>query len=211
MARYCDSVCRLCRREGMKLFLKGDRCIGDKCSFDKRSYPPGQHGSARTRGKVSEYGVQLREKQKTRRVYGIFEKQFRHYYALAAKKKGVTGENLLRLLEQRLDNVVYRLSFVDSRRQGRQMVGHGHFNVNGKRVNIPSYLVGQGDVVSWKQSNGSTPEFVTVLTDGLPKRPVPTWLNLDVANLTGEVTGMPDMSEVDTGVDSRLIVEFYSK
>jgi small subunit ribosomal protein S4 len=155
--------------------------------------------------------VQLKEKQKARFTYGVLERQFRKYFEVARDRPGITGDNLIQFLERRLDNVVYRLSFADSRRQGRQLVTHGHFRVNGGRMDIPSYLVKQGDVIAWKHANGSTPDFVLALTEGLPKRPVPSWLQLDVENLTGEAVAMPDLSEMDTGIDVRLIVELYSK
>jgi small subunit ribosomal protein S4 len=165
------------------------------------------------RRRPSDWAIQLREKQKARFTYGVLERQFRGYFDIARDRTGVTGDILLQLLESRLDNVVYRLSFVDSRRQGRQLVNHGHLSVNGKRVDIPSYRVKPGDTVSWKAAdgNGNTPEFVLALTDGIPKRPVPRWLTLDPENLTGHVASIPDMSEIDTGIDSRLIVEFYSR
>ena len=210
MARYCDSVCRLCRREGMKLFLKGDRCIGDKCSFDKRSYPPGQHGTARTRGKVSEYGLQLREKQKTRRVYGIFEKQFRRYYAMAAKKKGVTGDNLLRLLEQRLDNVVFRSSFADSRAQARQLVLHNHVRVNGRKVNRASYSIRKGDVIEIKEKSK---KLESVKQSGVKgqARGIPPWLDVDLKDSQARVVEMPTAADIQLPIEVQQIVEFYSK
>ncbi len=209
MARYIDPVCRQCRRIGEKLFLKGERCYTPRCAVDRRKRPPGDHIPRRRR--ASDWALQLREKQKARFTYGVLERQFRKYFEIARDHSGATGDVLLQILERRLDNVVYRLSFVDSRRQGRQLVNHGHFSVNGKRVDIPSYLVKANDSITWRRSNGSTPEFIEVLTEGLPKRPVPSWLTLDVANLTGQVASLPDMSEIDTGVDSRLIVEFYSR
>ena len=209
MARYTDPVCRQCRRIGEKLFLKGERCYTPRCAVERRRRPPGDHSPRRRR--PSDWALQLREKQKARFTYGVLERQFRNYFEMARERPGITGDNLLQLLETRLDNTVYRLSFVDSRRQGRQLVNHGHFTVNGRRMDIPSYLVKQNDVIEWKASNGSLPEFVSVLTDGIPKRPVPSWLQLDTTNLTGVVAAMPDSSEVDTGIDARLIVEFYSK
>jgi len=163
------------------------------------------------RRRPSDWAIQLKEKQKARFTYGVLERQFRKYFDMARERTGITGDNLLQILETRLDNVVFRLSFADSRSQGRQLVNHGHFTINGQRMDIPSYLVNPGDVVAWKQSNGSTPEFVQVLTDGLPKRPVPSWLRLNVENLTGEIMGLPEISEMESGIDSRLIVEFYSK
>jgi len=165
------------------------------------------------RRRPSEWSLQLREKQKARLIYGVLERQFRRYFDMARERTGATGDNLIQLLESRLDNVVYRLSFADSRAQSRQLVNHGHFTVNGRRMDIPSYLVGPGDVIVWKRNdkNGSTPEFIEMLTDGLPKRPVPSWLRLDAASLTGEVVTLPQPSEADTSIESRLIVEFYSK
>ena len=209
MARYTDPVCRQCRRIGEKLFLKGERCYTPRCAVDRRKSPPGDNIPRRRR--ASEYSLQLREKQKARFAYGVLERQFRKYFQAAREQPGITGDLLLQQLERRLDNVVYRVSFVDSRRQGRQMVNHGHFVVNGKRMDIPSYQVKPGDVIAWKRSNGSRPEFVEALTEGLPKRPVPAWLKLDEANLTGEVLSLPDVSEIDSTVDARLIVEFYSR
>ena len=209
MARYIDPVCRQCRRIGEKLFLKGERCYTPRCAIERRRGSPGE-GTPRRR-RPSEWAVQLKEKQKARFTYGVLERQFRKYFDVARDRTGVTGDILLQLLETRLDNTIYRLSFAESRRQGRQLVNHGHFTVNGKRMDIPSYLVKQNDVVAWKASNDSLPEFVSVLTDGLPKRPVPTWLQLDIENLTGQVVGLPDPSEIESDIDSRLIVEFYSK
>ena len=209
MARYIDPVCRQCRRIGEKLFLKGERCYTPRCAVERRRKPPGDQPPRRRR--PSDWSLQLREKQKARFTYGVLERQFRKYFQLARERKGVTGDNLVELLERRFDNVVYRLSFVDSRRQGRHLVSHGHFEVNDKRMNIPSYLVQPGDVISWKQSNGKVPDFVQALTDGIPKRPVPEWLRLDVAALTGEIVALPEPSHFDTDIDLRLIVEFYSK
>jgi small subunit ribosomal protein S4 len=176
---------------------------------ERRKRPPGDRIPRRRR--PSDWAIQLREKQKARFTYGVLERQFRKYFDLARGQPGVTGDNLLQILERRLDNVVYRLSFAESRRQARQLVNHGHFVINGKRMTIPSYLVKQGDVVSWKNVNGSVPDFIAVLTEDLPKRPVPSWLNLDPAKLTGEVVSMPDLAGVETGIDVRLIVELYSK
>ena len=209
MARYKDAVCRKCRRIGEKLFLKGERCYTPRCAVERRKRPPGDRIPRRRR--PSDWSLQLKEKQKARFAYGVLERQFRRYYDMAHISPGATGDLLLQTLESRLDNVVYRLSFADSRRQGRQLVNHGHFTVNGRRMDIPSYLVKSGDMVAWKQSNGSLPDFVHDLTEGLPKRPVPSWLSLDVANLTGEVINTPETTEVETGIDMRLIVEFYSK
>jgi len=209
MARYIDPVCRQCRRVGEKLFLKGERCYTPKCAVDRRKRPPGDHIPRRRR--PSDWAIQLKEKQKARFSYGVLERQFRRYFKTARGQTGITGDILIQLLERRLDNVVYRLSFVDSRRQGRQLVNHGHFLVNNRRADIPSYQVKPGDTITWKRSNGSAPEFIQVLTEGLPKRPVPAWLKLDEANLTGHVESLPDMSEINTGIDARLIVEFYSR
>ncbi|MFC1491799.1 30S ribosomal protein S4 [Nitrospinota bacterium] len=210
MARYKDSVCRLCRRAGMKLFLKGDRCLGDKCSFEKRSFPPGQHGSARVRGKVSEYGQQLREKQKARWVYGILEKQFRLYYGEAARKKGVKGENLFRLLELRLDNVVYRSSFADSRSQARQLVVHNHVMVNGRKVNRPSYSVRKDDVVQIKEKSKKL-ESVLLCAEKGKARGLPEWLDVDLADLQTRVAELPTQADVQLHIDAQQIVELYSK
>jgi small subunit ribosomal protein S4 len=209
MARYIDPSCRQCRRIGEKLFLKGERCYTPRCAVERRKRPPGEAVPRRRRS--SDWALQLREKQKARWTYGVLERQFRKYYDMARDQPGVTGDILLQLLERRFDNAVYRLSFADSRKQARQLVTHGHFTVNGKPVDIPSYLVKPGETIDWKRSNGSAPRFVEELTDGLPKRPVPPWLRLDPANLTGEVLSFPDIADVDTGIESRLVVEFYSK
>lgn len=209
MARYIDPVCRQCRRIGEKLFLKGERCYTPQCAVERRKRPPGEQVPRRRR--PSEWALQLREKQKARFTYGVLERQFRKYFEMAREESGVTGDLLLQLLERRLDNVVYRLSFVDSRRQGRQLVNHGHIVVNGKRLDIPSYLVRPSDTIAWASSNGSLPKFAQALAEGLPKRPVPSWLSLDVANVTGQVVSPPEVSEMNTGIESRLIVEFYSR
>jgi small subunit ribosomal protein S4 len=210
MARYIDPVCRQCRRIGEKLFLKGERCYSPRCAIERRRRPPGTQQLRRRR--PSEHAIQLREKQKARWTYGVLERQFRKYYELARSRPGVTGVNLLQFLESRLDNVVFRLSFADSRRQARQLVNHGHFRVNGKKVDIPSFLVSPGDVINWKGvTSDSSPAFVAALTEGLPKRPVPSWLTLNAAELTGDVIAQPPVNEIDTGIDVRLIVEFYSK
>ena len=209
MARYIDPVCRQCRRIEEKLFLKGERCYTPRCAVERRRRPPGDQVPRRRR--PSDWALQLKEKQKARFTYGVLERQFRKYFEMARERPGITGDTLVQLLERRLDNVVYRLSMADSRRQGRQLVSHGHFTVNGRRMNIPSYLVKQGDLIEWKKSNGSVPEFVRALTADLPKRPVPAWLHLDAANLTGNVATLPPPEEMDTGIDVRLIVEFYSK
>lgn len=209
MARYIDAVCRQCRRIGEKLFLKGERCYSPRCAIERRRRTPGDRVPRRRRS--SDWALQLREKQKARFTYGVLERQFRKYFEMAQERPGITGDILLQLLESRLDNVVYRLSFADSRKQARQLVNHGHFRVNSRRMDIPSYLIQPGDVITWKSVNGSVPEYVQMLTEGLPKRPVPSWLRLDVAALKGEVASLPESSEVDTGIDARLIVEFYSK
>ena len=211
MARYKDAVCRKCRRIGEKLFLKGERCYTPRCAVERRRRPPGDANPRRRR--PSDWAIQLREKQKARLIYGVLERQFRKYFEMARSRPGVTGDNLLQVLETRLDNVVYRLSMADSRPQGRQLVNHGHFTVNGRRMDIPSYLVEPGDVIAWKRvgRNGSTPQFIQDLTDSLPKRPIPPWLRLDIGNLTGEVASLPEVTEIETGIDARLVVEFYSK
>ncbi len=208
MARYTGPRCRLCRREGTKLFLKGDRCYSDRCAFERRSYAPGQHGQARI--KVSDYGIRLREKQRVRRMYGIQEKQFRRYFDWADRQKGVTGTNLLVLLERRLDNVVYRLGFADSRAQARQLVTHRHFLVNGKMVNIPSYLVKVGDVIEVAEKSK---EILPIKTaqEALARRGVPEWLELDAEKLKGTVKSFPERSHITMPIQEQLIVEFYSK
>ncbi len=206
MARTLGPKCRSCRREGMKLFLKGEKCLTDKCPVERRSYPPGEHGRGRI--KQSEYLLQLREKQKARRYYGLLERQFRNYYDRAAQRSGVTGENLLRMLELRLDNVVYRLGFAASRAQARQLVRHGHFHVNGRRVNIPSYQVRPGDAVAVAPGSSAEP-IVRDATDLTAS--VAPWLQADHDGLTGKVLKLPDRPEIDTPVAESLIVELYSK
>jgi small subunit ribosomal protein S4 len=206
MARSLGPKCKQCRREGMKLFLKGERCLTEKCAVERRSYPPGEHGRGRI--KQSEYLLQLREKQKARRYYGILEKQFRNYYEKAAKAQGITGEALLRMLETRLDNVVYRLGFAASRAQARQIIRHGHFQVNGRRVNIPSYQVRPDDIVSLKP--GSPVEQVVRDATDLTAS-VASWLQADHDNLTGKVLKLPERTDIDTPVQEQLIVELYSK
>ena len=208
MARYTDASCRLCRREGEKLFLKGERCYTNKCSVSKRAYAPGEHGQQRK--KVSEYGLQLREKQKARRFYGVLESQFRSYFEMAVKKKGVTGENLLQILECRLDNIVYRLGLATSRPEARQLVTHGHFTVNGRKVNIPSALLSAGDVVAVTgKFRGSDKLKSIVETAG--GKVVPKWLEFDAENFTGKVVSLPTREEVDLPIKEHLIVELYSK
>lgn len=208
MARYTGAVCRLCRREGQKLFLKGERCYTDKCGIQRRAYAPGQHGQGRK--KLSEYGMQLREKQKARRYYGVLEGQFHHYFELANKKAGVTGENLLAILESRLDNVVYRLGFGMSRPEARQLVRHGHFTVNGKKVDIPSYLVKVGDVIAIKEQSKSSEKIKNVV-EATASRAVPKWLDLDNNTLTGKVVAVADREDIDLPLEEHLIVELYSK
>lgn len=208
MARYTGPVCRLCRREGTKLFLKGDRCYSGKCSVDKRTYAPGQHGQSRK--KQSGYGLQLREKQKVRRYYGVLESQFAHYFELANKKSGITGENLLQILESRLDNVVYRLGFAMSRPEARQLVRHGHFTVNGKKVNIPSYLVKAGDKIAIAEKSKSLPKVKAIL-EGLDNKVVPKWLELDKNALAAKVVTLASRDDIDLPIEETLIVELYSK
>jgi small subunit ribosomal protein S4 len=210
MAKYTGPVCRLCRREGVKLYLKGDKCYSDKCSFTRRGYAPGQHGQGQARKKVSEYGIQLREKQKARRVYGILEKQFRNYFEKAERQKGITGENLLVMLERRLDNVVYRLGFADSRVQSRQLVRHGHFTVNGRRVDIPSYLVKSGEVVQLQENSKQSPLFKDIM-ESVAHKTVPAWLELSAADMSGKIVRYPTREEIDIPIAEHLIVELYSR
>lgn len=214
MARYTGPVCKLCRREGEKLFLKGSRCLSPKCSFERRAYPPGEHGrdAQFRRGRASDYNLQLREKQKVRRIYGILERQFRRYFGEALKRPGLTGANLLSILESRLDNAVFRLGLADSRAQARQLVAHGHFTVNGRKTNIPSYVVVPGDVIGIReQSNGRTyfRDLKAILNDHAPV--VPEWLELSVNNLEGRVIRHPERSDIDLTVNEQLIVEYYSR
>ena len=206
MARYADAKCRLCRREGMKLFLKGARCFTDKCAIERRNYPPGMHGL--NRGKLTPFGVQLREKQKAKRIYGVLEGQFRRYFHEAEREKGVTGENLLRLLELRLDNVVYRLGFAASRRESRQMVAHGHFSVNGRKVSVPSFLVKVGDTVALR---GSRYEARVDDNMNAGRGAVPQWLEVDAAGRRGVVRSLPLREDIQIPVTEQLIVELYSK
>ena len=208
MARYTGADCRMCRREGIKLFLKGERCYTDKCGVERRPYPPGQAGKKRPRD--SEYRVQLREKQRTKRMYGLLEKQFRSYYTIASRQKGITGENLLRLLESRLDNVVYRLGFAKSRDEARQIVRHGHFTVNGRRVDIPSYRVRPGDTIAVAQKSKDLLLIKTALIAS-EKIEVPGWLEVDIEKLSGKVLSLPEREQIDAPVREQLIVELYSK
>ncbi len=208
MARYTGPLCRLCRREGVKLFLKGDRCYTDKCAFERRKYPPGEHGAKRT--KISDYGLQLREKQKVKRIYGVLERQFKRYFEEAQRKKGVTGELLLQFLEQRLDNIVYRLGFGVNRRQARQLVNHGHIMVNGRVVDIPSYRVKPGDVIEVRPDSRKIP-FIEENLSKVEHRGVPEWLELDADNFRGRLLKVPERHEIPIEVEEHLIVELYSK
>ncbi|MBQ2677038.1 MAG: 30S ribosomal protein S4 [Clostridia bacterium] len=208
MARYTGPVCRLCRREGEKLFLKGERCYSDKCSISVRNYAPGQHGQGRK--KNSEYATQFRMKQKAKRFYGVLENQFHMYFVEAERQQGVTGENLLRLLERRLDNIVYRLGFASSRKEARQLVLHNHFSVNGKKVNIPSYLVKVGDVIAIKE-NSLDSEKIKAVLEANGSRPVPAWLERNADAKAGKVINFPNREDIDTPVEESLIVELYSK
>lgn len=208
MARYTAALCRLCRREGMKLFLKGTRCYTEKCAFERRKYPPGQHGH--NRAKLSDYGLQLREKQKVRRIYGIMEKQFKNYFEKATKMKGVTGENLLKLLERRFDNVVYRMGFAINRRQARQLVRHGFFLINGKKIDIPSYLVKPGDVIEVIK-DGKEKEVIKENLALAEQRGFPVWTEVIVEEMKGKFLRVPERDEIQLPVHEQLIVEFYSK
>ena len=208
MARYTEAVCRLCRRSGEKLMLKGDRCLTPKCAVDRRAKPPGQH--LRQRRRISARGFQLREKQKARYAYGLMERQFRRFFAQAEKQTGITGENLLVLLERRLDNVVYRLGFADSRSQARQLVQHGHILLNGRRTNIPSCLVKEGDTISWRKESTKT-EYCKILLESIKAKSVLSWLSLDKQNLVGQVLSLPTPDDVDTKFEVKSIVEYYSR
>ena len=208
MARYTGAACKLCRREGKKLFLKGERCYTNKCAVDRRSYAPGQHGQSRK--KTSEYGMQLRAKQQARRYYGIQEGQFHKYFLMAERRQGMTGENLLKICESRLDNVAYLLGWASSRAEARQLTTHGHYLVNGKKVDIPSYLLKEGDVVSLRQKSLDSDKIKAVL-EANGSRPVPEWLDKDSENMTAKVVKMPDREQIEVPVEEHLIVEFYSK
>ena len=208
MARYTDSVCRLCRREGLKLFLKGERCYTDKCAIERRNYPPGQHGQGRT--KFSEYAIQLREKQKIKRTYGILEGQFRRYFDKAERSKGITGETLLIMLERRLDNMVYRMGFATSRSEARQLVRHGHFRVDGRKVNIPSFLVKVGQTVSIRERSRKVERIVGALEQA-ERRGVPEWLEVNKETFSGHVKAMPTRAELTMPFNEQLVVELYSK
>jgi len=208
VARYTGAVCRLCRREGLKLFLKGERCYTDKCAIERRNYPPGEHGQARP--KFSEYSIQLREKQKLRRMYGILEGQFRRYFEMADRAKGVTGETLLQLLERRLDNIVYRVGFATSRSEARQLVRHGHFEVNGRKVDIPSYLVRAGDAVAVREGSRKVARIQESI-ELAQRRGVPDWLEVVPETFTGKVKTLPQRSDLTMPINEKLVVELYSK
>lgn len=210
MARYIEAYCRLCRRNGTKLMLKGERCFSEKCAMDRRSGPPGAHAGGKRRSKQSERGAQLMEKQKARRSYGMFERQFRRFFDEAARMPGITGENLLILLERRLDNVVFRLGFGDSRSQARQIVRHGHIRLNGRRTNVPSCLVKAGDVVEWRKESTKS-EYYKTLVEKIEDKDVPAWLSLDKGSMSGKVMSLPASGEVRTNFDEKAIVEWYSR
>ena len=209
MARYTGPSCRLCRRENLKLYLKGDRCYGGKCAFERRAYAPGQHGQRRG-AKFSDYRIQLREKQKVRRIYGVLENQFRGYYLRAEKQKGITGTNLLILLESRLDNMVYRMGFAASRNQARQMVRHNHFQVNGRKVNIPSFQVKPGDKVEVKEKSHKVPQILEAM-ETVVRRGIPSWIEVDKEKFQGTLTALPNREEFTIPIQEQLIVELYSK
>jgi len=208
LARYTGPVCRQCRRAGQKLFIKGERCLTPKCAIERRRSTPGEQPTRRRR--LSEWGTQLREKQKARQMYGVLEKQFRKHYDEAKRRTGLTGENLLQILESRLDNTVYRLGFADSRAQARQLVRHGHISVDGRKTNIPSYLVQPGQVLAWTE-RGQRSEYYSIVTQEIQKRTPASWVTLDPSAMQGKVVGLPERSEIDSRIDERLIVEFYSR
>ena len=208
MARYTQSVCRLCRRENLKLFLKGERCYTEKCAVDRRNYAPGQHGQSRK--KLSDYGAQLREKQKVRRIYGLLENQFRNTFKKADQQKGITGENLLRFLERRLDSIVYRLGFANSRNEARQLVLHNHFLVNQSKVNVPSYLVKPGDVIELREKSKKVVRIMEAL-EGVARRGVPQWLELDKDQMKGQMKALPNREDITIPIQEKLIIELYSK
>lgn len=210
MARYVGPVCRLCRREGVRLYLKGERCYSSKCGVEKRAFPPGEHSQTRSRRRVSDYGLQLREKQKLRRIYGVLERQFRRYFAEAERRPGVTGETLLQLLERRLDNVIYRLGFASSRSQARELVSHGHIAVNDQPVSIPSCLLRAGDAVSVRESSRNLPPFVASVQKAGGQR-LPGWLQIEGDAMRGRVLSLPTRDEIDTQVQEGLVVEYYSR
>ena len=206
MARYTGPSCRLCRREGQKLFLKGERCYSTKCAIDKRNYAPGQHGQGRK--KISDYGLQLREKQKAKRFYGVLESQFKQYFEKAARKPGITGENLLTMLETRLDNVVFRMGLAASRKEGRQLIRHGHFTINGKKVDIPSLIVSEGDVIKVKENSVNSPKFKELKEAAVN---APGWVSVDFEKLEGKIMSYPTRQDIDIPIEEHLIVELYSK
>lgn len=210
MARYTGPACRLCRREGTKLFLKGEKCYSDKCPQTKRGTAPGQHGAGAGRKRVKEYGLQLREKQKARRYYGILEKQFKNYFAMADKKEGQTGENLLALIERRFDNVVYRMGMANSRKEARQLVLHGHFRINGKKADIPSMLIKAGDVITLRDESRKSEKFKMLIED-IAGKTIPKWLEVDKETITAKVVALPEREDVDFPIEEHLIVELYSK
>lgn len=207
MAKYNDALCKLCRREGTKLYLKGEKCFSPKCIFEKRPYPPGMNSNTR-RAKASDYSIRLREKQKARRIYGIMEKQFKGYFNMASKERGLTGENLLIFLERRLDNVVYRMGFASSRREARQLVTHGHFKVNGRKVNIPSYLVKVGDVI---EAQDKSKETVPIQRSIGYEKAAPAWVEVDLDNFSAKIVGLPTRQDIDANINEQMIVEFYSR
>ena len=209
MARYIGSACRLCRRENLKLFLKGDRCYGDKCAFERRPYAPGQHGQRRG-GKYSDFRIQLREKQKVKRIYGVLEKQFRGYYYRSERKKGITGTNLLIMLESRMDNIIYRMGFANSRKQARQLVRHNHFVVNEKKLNIPSYQMKPGDVVEVKEMSRKVPQILEAM-ETVVRRGLPNWIELDKEKFKGTLKALPNREDLTMPIQEQLIIELYSK
>ncbi len=210
MARYTEAYCRICRRNGIKLMLKGERCFTEKCAMERRSGPPGVHGAGKRRAKQSERGIQLMEKQKAKYTYGMFERQFRRFFNEAARMPGITGENLLTLLERRLDNVVFRLGFADSRSQARQLVRHGHFKINGRKTNVPSCLVKAGDIIEWRKESTKT-EYYKTLIEKIEDKDVPEWLEIDKSSLLGRVLRLPTGEEIRVNFDEKAIVEWYSR
>lgn len=213
MARYSGAVCKLCRREGDKLYLKGSRCLSPKCALERRNYPPGQHGREKSfrRGRASDYSLQLREKQKVRRIYGVLERQFRRYYRVALQRPGLTGSNLLSILETRLDNVIYRMGFADSRAQARQLVSHGHFEVNGRRTDVPSFLVSVGDKIEVREGSRNRSTYFKNLREGGADRMAPDWLKRDIQELKGEIIRMPERTDIDMNINEQLVIEYYSR
>jgi small subunit ribosomal protein S4 len=210
MARYIDAYCRLCRRTGTKLMLKGERCFTEKCALERRNIPPGFHSTGKRRGKISDRGAQLTEKQKAKYTYGLLERQFRRFFEEAGRMPGITGENLLILLERRLDNVVFRLGFADSRSQARQIVRHGHFKLNGRKTNIPSCLVKLGDVIEWRKESTKS-EYYKILVERIEDKDVPIWLSLDKGNMVGKAISLPSREDIKTNFDEKAIVEYYSR